>query len=556
MSAARRFAARLGSVSRSRLCLLAAATALVVLQGGGAETVAARQARQAGRPRSALAAVARKPSRVHAPTSSPRKRCSFSAARRRRRGSRAPAGRGGRGRASRRGCSRPKRPASLHGAGSRSALIWLPGASQASVSTPAESAPAPAGATLEEALGSAGGGGLLKETSPEGGLGGSEEAPDFLEGSQGSGVGSGSPEGGSGSLEGSQGSSGGGSSPPEGSQGSSAGSSGSLGSVEGGSGSSDGSSAPTEHPTPARLFASTSFWNELVPANAPLDSMSAELVGAFSAAIASDELVKDPPWINTTSASVPVYTVPASQPTVRVKLAKAATAPALQAAWGAVPLPAGAQPAVGTDKVLVVWQPSTDQLWDFWRLVHSSEGWSASWGGAMQHVASNPGVYGPEAWPGAKPWWGDSASSLEPVGGLISLEDLELGEINHALAIAIPNVRAGVYASPAQRTDGRSADPLALPEGVHLRLDPTLDLAALHLPRLTLMIAEAAQRYGLFVRDYSPDVAFYAQDPIPTGTNPYAGPTGYFEGKNPRELLEAFPWSHLQVLKMELHSSP
>jgi hypothetical protein len=279
------------------------------------------------------------------------------------------------------------------------------------------------------------------------------------------------------------------------------------------------------------------------------------MVGSFSAEIAHDASVKDPPWINTTSSSIPVYTVAADQPTVRVSLEeKASTAPALQAAWSAVPLPPTAQPAVGSDKVLVLWQPSTDRLWDFWRLVHSSGGWSASWGGAMQDVSSNPGVYGPEAWPGAEPWWGDSASSLEPVGGLISLEDLELGQINHALAIAIPNVRAGVYASPAQRTDGKSNAALSLPEGVHLRLNPTLDLAALHLPRLTLMIAEAAQRYGLFVRDYSPDVAFYAQDPIPTGTNPYTGPTGYFEGKNPRELLARFPWSELQVLKMELHS--
>lgn len=294
-----------------------------------------------------------------------------------------------------------------------------------------------------------------------------------------------------------------------------------------------------------------------MPANAPLDPKSRELVGAFSAEIAREEHAKNPPWINTTSSSVPIYTVPAHQPTVRVTLENASRAPSLQSAWEAVPLPPTAQPAAGSDKVLIVWQPSTDRLWDFWRLAHTTaEDWRASWGGAMQHVSSNPGVYGPEAWPGAKPWWGNSASSLEPVGGLISLEDLELGQINHALGIAIPNVRGGIYASPAQRTDGKSTDPLSLPEGVHLHLDPKLDLAALHLPRLTLMIAEAAQRYGLFVRDYSPDVAFYAQDPTQTGTNPYASPSGYFEGKTPRELLASFPWNHLEVLKMDLHTTP
>jgi hypothetical protein len=49
-------------------------------------------------------------------------------------------------------------------------------------------------------------------------------------------------------------------------------------------------------------------------------------------------------------------------------------------------------------------------------------------------------------------------------------------------------------------------------------------------------------------------VTFQAQDPTPTGTNPYAGPNGYFEGKYPRELLASFPWSHLELLNMNLHT--
>ncbi len=295
-----------------------------------------------------------------------------------------------------------------------------------------------------------------------------------------------------------------------------------------------------------------------MPADASLDPRSAKLAGAFGAEAASevreDEEGKQGPWISidTTAYSVPIYTVPADQPTVRVTL-KGGKTSALQAAWDAVPLPPEAQPAAGTDGHLVVWQPSANRLWEFWRLVHGPEGWYASWGGAMQDVSSDPGVYGTHAWPGAKPGWGASASSLSIAGGLITLEDLQLGQINHALAIAIPNVRVGEYASPAQRTDGKSSDPLSLPEGAHLRLDPHLDLAALHLPPLTLMIAKAAQRYGMFVRDGGPVVAFYAQDPVSTGTNPYLGSNGYFEGKNPMKFLAAFPWSHLQLLRMDLH---
>ncbi len=280
------------------------------------------------------------------------------------------------------------------------------------------------------------------------------------------------------------------------------------------------------------------------------------MIGAFDGEVATTEdKNKGTPGILTTAWSVPIYTVPAGQPNVKVTLEGSSSKVTLQKAWEAVPLPPGAQPAAGTDKHLVLWQPSTDRLWEFWRLEKTGEGWQAAWGGAIEKASSSSGAYGSEAWAGATQWWGASASSLSIAGGLITLEDFERGEINHALAIGIPNVRAGAYASPARRDDGKSTSPLSLPEGAHLRLDPSLDLAALHLPRLTLMIAEAAQRYGIFVRDEAGNVVFYAQDPIPTGVEPYTGPHGYFEGKTTGQLLASFPWSHLQLLKMNLHSS-
>jgi hypothetical protein len=332
--------------------------------------------------------------------------------------------------------------------------------------------------------------------------------------------------------------------------------SGSSSGTEGGSGSSGASKEPEPTPlAPFRFFSPTSFWNAALPAGAPLDPSSAAVVGALDQEVTAEEDAKKGPAINTTSWSVPVYTVQADQPTVKVTLENASGArAALQAAWDAVPLPTDAQPAAGTDKHLVVWQPNTDKLWEFWRLERTTEGWHASWGGAIQNASSDSGAYGPEAWSGAEKGWGASASSLSIAGGLITLEDLERGEINHALAIAVPNTRGGVYASPAQRTDGSSTGSTSLPEGAHLRLDPNLDLAALHLPRVTLMMAEAAQRYGIVVRDSASNVAFYAQDPIPTGTEPYTGAHGYFEG-HLTQILAAFPWSHLQLLKMELHSA-
>jgi hypothetical protein len=302
-----------------------------------------------------------------------------------------------------------------------------------------------------------------------------------------------------------------------------------------------------------RFFSPSSFWNKPLAPDAPLAPDSSALVGQLDAQVSALEASNQGPWINTRAWSVPVYTVGAKQPTVRVHLQGAFAERALQRAWDAVPLPATAQPALGKDEHLVVWQPSTDRLWEFWHLARTARGWGAAWGGAIRHASASTGVYGPRAWPGAKPWWGASASSLSIAGGLITLEDLERGQIDHALAISVTDVRAGVYASPARRDDGQSADPLSLPEGTRLRLPASLDLAALHLPRLTRELARAAQRYGLIVRDRSYAIAFFAQDPVPTGSEPYAGANGFFEGRYPTQLLASFPWSQLQALRLDLH---
>jgi hypothetical protein len=308
---------------------------------------------------------------------------------------------------------------------------------------------------------------------------------------------------------------------------------------------------------PFRFFSSTGFWNAQPAAGATVDPSSATVVGGLYNLVAANLRAKSGPAVNTTSWSVPIYTVSATQPTVKVKLpyATSQSRTALQSAWNAVPLPAAAHPAAGTDKHLVVWQPSSDKLWEFWHLEKTTAGWEAYWGGAMQNALTERGVYGPEAWAGASTSWGASGTSLSIGGGLITLEDLQKGTINHALAMAVPNTRAGVYASPAERSDGTHSEASSLPEGAHLRLKPTLDLAALNMPHFTRMLAEAAQKYGIFVSDTAANVAFYAQDPTPTGSNPYTGSGGYFEGKSPAQLLAVFPWSYLQLLKMELHSS-
>jgi hypothetical protein len=300
--------------------------------------------------------------------------------------------------------------------------------------------------------------------------------------------------------------------------------------------------------TLARPFAPDSFWNQPLSAAATVDPRSSELVA---------ELVRQRriwvPWINTSSYSAPVYVVGPGQARQAVHLdhggwwaGTPADAERLQEQFASVPVPQGARPAGGSDRSLIVWQPSSDTMWELlgarhvpgdldpWSII---PGWHAEWGARIDNVSTASGVLD---YP-----FGASSSGLALAGGMIGADELEQGHIDHAVALGIPQVRRGVAVSPATRTDGRYLGPDAISEGQRFRLDPTLDIASLHLPRVAEEIAYAAQRYGIVVRDVSGAISFYAQDPRTLGSNPYPS---LFGGLSPDKLLANFPFDRLQAL--------
>lgn len=299
-----------------------------------------------------------------------------------------------------------------------------------------------------------------------------------------------------------------------------------------------------------RLFARTSFWNRALSVTVPIDPSSTVLVQALVAEIQRERTANIGPWIgghDTTS----LYRVGRAEPRVRVRLdgRNFRGGAALQRAFASVPIPRDAKAAAGPDRHMTVWQPSTDTLWEFFKARRRSDGWRARWGGAIRHVSKNPGYYTPAAWPGATTNWGATASSLPVIGGTMLLDELKAGRIDHALAINLPAPRADVFAWPAQRTDG-TGPPTALPEGARLRLDADVDVGALRLPKLTQVIATAAQRYGLVVRDQTGHaVSLFLGNRSQLPREAYSA---YFKDRTPQDLLAHFPWDRLQVLKMHL----
>ncbi len=423
-----------------------------------------------------------------------------------------------------------------------------------------------------------------------------------------------------------------------------------------------------------RYFSPTSVWNAPLLPTATIDPNSSGITGTLESYINASLANRTGPWINTTSYSTPIYTVPANQPTVPVIISQN-NAP-LQAAMAAVPIPADAQPAAGNDAEMTIYQPSTDTLWETWLMSQSllpptsisgvvgaggalaastyyyavtaltSTGetklgpvhgytvgaggqvtlkwpgvvgatgykiyrgldsshlqllatvshtttqqadpgctwtdtgsaqplaaspptantattpgqWHASWGGRIQYVSLDPGYYrnisnGAGGW-SEQAGWGATASSLPVVSGLITLSDLEAGQINHAVAIMVPQAAKGIFSFPAQRTDGVATTANAIPEGARFRLPASLNLAAINMPPITRMIAQAAQTYGLIVNDQTgATVGFRAEDPTPLMRQGQANPykTTYFKTasgvyQDPNFLLASFPWADLQLV--------
>ena len=296
-----------------------------------------------------------------------------------------------------------------------------------------------------------------------------------------------------------------------------------------------------------RLFSPGSVFNQQLGASPPLASDSQQIVDDFLSQVSK---YQGHVVINTTSWSSPVYTVPANQPTITM-FGESSICPRPEGVWSAfteqisaVPIPTEALPAAGSDKEIIIWQPSSGHLWELWRALQENGHWTACWGGEITDAYTSNGIFPAP--------FGAGASGLSLLGGQIHTEDLEHGAINHALEILMPDTANKTFLWPADRTDGTSTATDAIPEGTRLRLNPNLNLTTLHLTPAALTIATAIQRYGIIVADTAGAVALTAQDPTPTINQNKPNPYNTLL-PNPRTVLDSIPWSQLQTVSPDWH---
>jgi hypothetical protein len=307
----------------------------------------------------------------------------------------------------------------------------------------------------------------------------------------------------------------------------------------------------------ATIFAPNSFWYTPIPTNVPLHPNSANFVADFLRQKTSPSYYTTV-GINTTFYTSPVYLADAGTATVPVTewhcMDNGFPHPQLAQQWSAVPIPSNAEPedpfdnhGNPTDREMTIYQPSTDTMWEFWNTRKVNGQWQACWGGRMQNVSQNPGIWDNP--------YGGTATGLPYLGGQITAEELQRGEITHVMGIALVDVESfDIYSWPANRSDGYNPthEPNRIPEGLRFRLDPSVNVDALQMHPIGKIIAKAAQKYGFVVWDKAGAITLRAQNP--KSYTQLGQPDPYvalFNGTPTYAILEGLPWDRLQFMPID-----
>jgi len=193
--------------------------------------------------------------------------------------------------------------------------------------------------------------------------------------------------------------------------------------------------------------------------------------------------------------------------------------------------------AADQDNQMIILNLETRCEYDFFQARFEDGRWVASWANSIS--LDGNGIY--------EQGFSSRGSGFTTLAGLIWPDELQQGEITHALGFSYPGVADGGPVPPATESDGLSTGQWALPEGARLQLDPNLDLDALSLTPYAKTIAKALQEYGMILfDDGSSGVGVEAIDPKSTTENPYQG---FLPDVDFPELND-IPLDRLQLLKL------
>jgi hypothetical protein len=228
------------------------------------------------------------------------------------------------------------------------------------------------------------------------------------------------------------------------------------------------------------VFPADNPWNQPVD-GLPVHARSATYVASISAEGAR---FLHPDFGSNPDYGIPFTIVPESQAGVPVRFVEYGD----ESDPGPYPIPLTARVEAGSDAHVLALQQGTCRLYELYHARRAGGAWEAG-SGAIFDLRSN--ALRPDTWTSA------DAAGLPILPGLVRRDEVESGEIRHALRVTVPHTQRA-FIHPATHYGAR-VDPDDPPMGLRLRLRGDFDLTSYHGGARTILVA--LQRYGLIVAD-------------------------------------------------------
>lgn len=247
-----------------------------------------------------------------------------------------------------------------------------------------------------------------------------------------------------------------------------------------------------------RAFSADSWWNARVPADAAENPAEAEILDYLSTGEESGggcltlAGAGDSPW------GQPIYWAEPGDPVYDVRELGHRAPPELHH----LRMPEGARPAANNDGTMIVFDRDRGYVVALTNAAYDEDAdeWSAT-GATVTYLDSN-GLH-------ARTGRSDDPRNVGTHRGnngatmAVRWDEVQAGAIRHVLKIAAGPEVADRAVFPMIGSDGdyEGDDPAVPPQGLRLRLKPSVDLAKFHLHPQALVIARALQDYGVYIGD-------------------------------------------------------
>jgi hypothetical protein len=263
------------------------------------------------------------------------------------------------------------------------------------------------------------------------------------------------------------------------------------------------------HGRPYRPFRDRSWWNTPVPVNAPEDPNAAQVLNYLSTAPQSGHGCLRFAGAQHSHWGQPAYWSRPGDPEYDIRGLPSGAPPELRH----LRIPAGAKGADNSDGTMTVYDMDrgyvallTDAHYH-----PSSNTWSAS-GGTVTYLHSNGLIVGTGR--SDNPRNTGTHRGNNGATSYVRYDMVKAGAVRNVLKVASGPELLDRAVFPMTGSDGDETDPAsgAPPEGIRLRIKPSVDLQHLGLHPQALVIAQALQKYGMYLGDSGGTTALKLED--------------------------------------------